>query len=611
MTVKEQQLNAKQSTNARSHVQNELPVQQELLEQLQQLNKTQLIWLSGYSFGLSEASLCQSMNQRAIEADGFAEIPLESKVLVLYASQTGNAQSIAESLNNNLQQNNYSSELASTLEIKLKQLTEYQYIFVVASTHGEGEPPDDAIDFHESLHSKKAPQLDQVHFAVLGLGDSSYEFFCQTAKDFDKRFEELGAKRLMDCVECDIDYEQAACQWVEHIAEIIPTATVVESAEALASLVYPKSFLAAYNKFNPYNANIELQQKLTARGSTKNTFHVEIDISDSGLIYQPGDALAIIAENNSVLVDEVLNQLGFDATEEVEYEGQLQSIKSLLTHKLEITLLNKPLVDYLLSVATTSELEEEVSKGYSEFIQYNQLIDALILSQATFDVKQLVALLKPLKARLYSIASSQDEYPNEVHITLNQHVANNPRNKRYGLASHYLTESLTEGDSVKIYIEENNNFRLPSDDKPLIMIGPGTGVAPFRAFLQQRDYNQAKGRNWLFFGNPHFNTDFLYQTEFQSYVKKGLLTEIDVAFSRDQQEKIYVQDRLIEKSKEIWNWLEQGAFVFVCGDKDNMAKDVELALLSIIEQQGQKTQTEAKEYLKNLKIQSRYQRDVY
>ncbi|MBT6692470.1 MAG: assimilatory sulfite reductase (NADPH) flavoprotein subunit [Porticoccaceae bacterium] len=580
----------------------------ELLQKVSNLGPSELLLLAGYCAGLAETAPAQL---NAVGTLGTAHESSEDsslKCLILYASQTGNAQEIAESLQQSLESSGYNTVLESTLDIKLARLKDYALIVVIASTHGEGEPPDDAIDFYEAVVSKKAPSLNGVKHAVLGLGDSSYEFFCQTAKDFESALSGLGSEPLIERLDCDVDYQQETLNWITQlvgaIAELQPP---VSSAPVLAENIiqFP------YSKEKPFSATISIIQKLTAPDSIKDTYHLEIDLAGSGLSYRPGDALGVWADNDKDLVAEILSRLSIDPQTSVSFKGEGHSIEDLLHHKLEITLLNKGLIRELSSLSGSQKLLDIADTGYSEYIRNHQLIDALKLANVTLQAQQLVQMLKPLKPRLYSISSSIDENPEEVHITLNHLEDENEDGTRYGQASHFLTRQLSEGDIVNVYVDHNKNFKLPSSDKAIIMVGPGTGIAPFRSFLQQREAEQAKGRNWLFFGNPNFNTDFLYQTELQKHLKSGLLTKIDIAFSRDQEQKIYVQDRLRQNAEQVWQWLEQGAYFYVCGDMSRMAKEVELVLLQIIEKQGNNTQAQAKDYLKQLKKQSRYQRDVY
>ena len=580
----------------------------ELPQKVSNLGPSELLFLAGYCAGLAEHSPAQLNAVVTPSAANELSKGSQLKALILYASQTGNAQEIAESLQQSLESKGCKTNLESTLDIKLARLKDYALIVVIASTHGEGEPPDDAIDFYEAVLSKKAPSLNGVKHAVLGLGDSSYEFFCQTAKDFDSALLKLGSVPLIERLDCDVDYQQEALNWttqlVGAIADIQPP-TLTSPATVENIIQFP------YSKEKPFAATLLIIQKLTARGSIKDTYHLEIDLAGSGLSYGPGDALGVWADNDKALVKEILAELNIESQARVRFKDEEFSVEELLRKKLEITLLNKGLIEALATVGGSQKLLEITETYYSDYIRNHQLIDVLKLANVTLEAQQLVAMLKPLKPRLYSISSSIDENPEEVHITLNHLQDENENGIRYGQASHFLTRQLEEGDKVNVYVERNKNFKLPSSDKAIIMVGPGTGIAPFRSFLQQREAEQAKGRNWLFFGNPNFNTDFLYQTELQKHLKSGLLTQIDVAFSRDQEQKIYVQDRLRENAAQVWQWLEQGAFFYVCGDMSRMAKEVELALLQIIEQQGNNTQAQAKDYLKQLKKQARYQRDVY
>lgn len=612
MTVKEQLLNG-------------LPgkfINTELLDSIRNLDLQQLHWLSGYCAGLlayPQENIDESVVANLSVANS---VPESTKpVLVLYASQTGNAQSIAESLFAHLQSRTITAEIQSTLAISVKELVNYSAILLVAATHGEGEPPDDAIDFYEALTSKKllsrGPFLKDIGFAVIGLGDSSYEFFCQTAKDFAQCFTNLGAQELSDIVLCDIDYEQPAAQWIERISTTLterinkltrdqistnPIAGTVDRTLSDVSLPYDKD--------NPFKATIATIQKITGRGSPKDTYHVEIDISDSGIRYEPGDALGIIAHNQPGLVDEIIQLLKLDSETTVNYQQQTLPLAQFLTEVAELTLINKSTVEALFELAPNEQVKE-ILEDFSNFANNHQLIDLILIAKPQIGAQQLVDILRPKKPRLYSIASSQQEFEDEVHLTLNHVTVRNKNGTRYGLASHYLTQQLEEGQDLHIYVEKNPKFRLPPTDAAMIMVGPGTGIAPFRAFLQERVSSKSSGKNWLLFGNPFFNTDFLYQVEIQKYVNSGALSKIDLAFSRDSEQKVYVQHKLLENSEEVWHWLEQGAYVYVCGDMHKMAKDVEQALLTIIQQQGQRNLDEAKQYLKDLKLNQRYQRDVY
>ncbi|WP_417446873.1 assimilatory sulfite reductase (NADPH) flavoprotein subunit [Kangiella sp.] len=612
------------------------PLNDELLHQIRNLSAQEISWLSGYCAGLLDY---QSEN---ISVPDVANLPeanpvagSDSKsgsksaqpVLVLYASQTGNAQSIAEQLFDHLHAKSIATELKSSLEITVKELANYSAILLVASTHGEGEPPDDAIDLYEALTSKKllskGSLLKDLSFAVLGLGDSSYEFFCQTAKDFAQSFSKLGAQELIEPVLCDVEYQQPAAQWIDQVSVAVTALVAQTSAtQSSASLVTSNAVIGSsstpiaevntsYNKDNPFKATVATIQKITGRGSPKETYHVEIDIEDSNISYQPGDALGIVAHNQQPLVEDIISLLALDGEVSVDYHNQTLTLKHYLTEYAELTLVSKATIKALLELEASVQLQEIYDSGYSEFITNHQFIDLLHIARPTITAQQLVDILKPIKPRLYSIASSQQEFEDEVHLTLNHISVNNPYGERYGLASHHLTQTLSEGEAVSIFVEHNPKFKLPAVDAPIIMVGPGTGVAPFRAFLQERAASNCTEKNWLIFGNPHFDTDFLYQVEIQKYVSSGLLNKLDLAFSRDSEQKVYVQHKLLENAVEVWQWLEQGAYFYVCGDMHKMAKDVEQALLTIIQEQGQRDEEAAKQYLKALKINQRYQRDVY
>ena len=596
--------------------QSAIPLNDELLAQVSQFESKALYWLSGYCSGLADAKavLPKSAEQDLVAAAPYQTDLVELQVLVLYASQSGNAKKLAESLHQNLSQKGRTTALASVADFKPAKLAEQQVILLVAATHGEGEPPDDAIDFLEFLRSNRAPKLKGVQHAVLSLGDSSYEFFCQTGKDFDAALSQLGSTAFVERVDCDIDYEVPAAGWIAQVVGKIDDISERNKPQILTSVEVADSpsTNATYNKENPFAATVLEVQKITGQGSDKEIVHIELSLEDSGISFQAGDSLGVWAKNNDAVVGEILNSLQLSGTETVTLNGQAQSLKQALTDKLEITLLNKNLLSELAELAQSDELKKASGENFAEFIQNHQLVDALNIGRCNLKAQQLVDLLKPLKPRLYSIASSLQANPQEVHLTVALKRAHNDQGERFGAASFFLIESLQEGDKVAVYVEPNPHFKLPEHDRPVIMIGPGTGIAPFRAFLQEREENNAKGDNWLFFGNPNFNTDFLYQLELQAWLKSKLLTRLSLAFSRDQAEKIYVQHRLLEHAADIWHWLkERQAALYVCGDMSRMAKDVESTLLKIIEEQGGMDEQAAKEFLRSLKQEKRYQRDVY
>jgi sulfite reductase (NADPH) flavoprotein alpha-component len=466
------------------------------------------------------------------------------------------------------------------------------------------------------LSSKKAPKLENLQYSVLSLGDSSYEFFCQTGKDFDEYLAKLGAKRIADRVDCDVDYEDDANSWsasiIEKAKELLgDTAEVANNVVAMPGL---NTAVSQYSKQNPYAAELSVSQKITGRDSNKDVRHIEIDLGESGLTYQAGDALGVWFENDVALAEEILTLLSIDADSEVSVAKETLTIKDALVSKLEITQSSIGLIEFWARHTEDEfllSLTEDKSKA-RDYAANHQVVDILAKAPKAVEAQVLVDNLRKLTPRLYSIASSQSEVEEEVHLTVGLVQYQEGDSTRTGGASGFLSERLEEGGEVKVFVEHNDNFRLPSDSNtPVIMIGPGTGIAPFRAFMQEREAQDAEGENWLFFGDQTFTQDFLYQVEWQNYLKSGLLTRIDLAFSRDQEQKIYVQDRLTEKAADVFAWLEKGAHLYICGDMSRMAKDVEAALIEIISEHGKLDEEQAQQYLKDMRAAKRYQKDVY
>ena len=591
-----------------------LPVPQlsKLAEAVAGFSAHELIWASGYLFGLAQAG-------GAVAAGGDAGVATTASVpagtlTILYGSQTGNAKGVAESIKSLALGKGLQVQLASMSDFKPKQLKKETHLIVVTSTLGEGEPPENAVDLLGQLKAGKLGKLDGLKFAVLGLGDSSYEFFCQAGKDFDAHLEKAGAERVLARADLDVDYRAAAAEWAEQAVSAL-AATLGGSAAAAPAVAGVATAHSQYDKFNPYLATLSTNQKITGRDSTKDIRHIEISLEGSGLSYQPGDALGVWFDNDAALVAEVLALNGLTGSESVSVEGKSLPLSEALTRHFELTRLHGGFISGLADRSDNAELKAiAADKAQTTALAASaQIVDVLKRYPQALAAEQLVALLRPLTPRMYSIASSQAEVEEEVHLTVG--VVRYPQadgTVRSGGASSYLADRLAEGSEVRVFVEHNDNFRLPEDgNTPVIMVGPGTGIAPFRAFIQQRDADGASGKNWLIFGNPHFTQDFLYQVEWQKYVKSGLLSKIDLAFSRDQAQKIYVQDRLREQGAEVYAWLEQGAHFYVCGDANRMAKDVQEALIDIIAQYGNKDREAAEEYLNELRRAKRYQRDVY
>jgi len=588
------------------------PLSESQLAQLQQatagLDAVQTAWVSGYLAGVSQGPVT-------------ASAPTQSAgqtLTILYASQTGNAKGVASKLAESAKAAGLNVVLKNTADYKAKALKNETHLLIVASTNGEGEAPDDAIEFHEFLLGKKAPKLPELKYSVLALGDSSYEFFCQTGKDFDERLKALGATQLAPRVDCDVDYESESEAWISSVVTTLKGEMAqVTTSVPVAGITAP-STASQYSKQNPYAAEFALSQKITGRDSAKDVRHIEIDLGESGLTYQTGDALGVWFENDEALVDELIAELGYSADDKVSLsisgEDTEFSVKEALLTQLEITQTAPSFIEFWAEKSGDDKLKAIANdkNAAREFSGNHQIIDVVNQAKADVDAQTFVDALRKITPRLYSIASAQAEVEEEVHLTVGVVSYDANDKTRTGGASGFLSNRLEEGQKVRVFVEHNDNFRLPaSDDTPVIMIGPGTGVAPFRAFMQEREARDATGDNWMFFGDQTFTQDFLYQVEWQNYLKSGLLTKMDVAFSRDQAEKIYVQDRLKENASEVFAWLERGAHLYICGDANRMAKDVHQTLLDIIAEHGKLSTEQAEDYLKSLRSNKRYQKDVY
>ncbi|ELI7899481.1 NADPH-dependent assimilatory sulfite reductase flavoprotein subunit [Yersinia enterocolitica] len=591
-----------------------LPLSPEQLARLQaavgEFSPTQMAWLSGYFWGM--------VNQQpgAVVAPAVAA-PAAVTITLISASQTGNVRRLAEQLRDDLLAAKLNVNLVNAGDYKFKQIAQERLLVIVASTQGEGEPAEEAVALHKFLFSKKAPKLPETAFAVFGLGDTSYEHFCQAGKDFDNKLAELGAQRLLERVDADVEYQESAQQWRQQIVAALQARVPAQSAAAVA--VTPSGAVdeitsSPYSKAAPLTAQLSVQQKVTGRNSEKDVRHIEIDLGDSGLRYQPGDALGIWFDNDPALVEELLALLWLKGDEQVSIDGQNISLSQALRSQLELTQNTTLIVDKYAALSRDEKLIALLADkpALQHYAKNTPIVDMVRQAPSDLNADQLVALLRPLTPRLYSIASSQAETESEVHITVGVVRYDIDGRPRTGGASGYLADRLEVDGDIRIFIEHNDNFRLPvNPETPVIMIGPGTGIAPFRAFMQQREADGATGKNWLLFGNPHFTEDFLYQVEWQRYVKDGLLTRIDLAWSRDQAHKIYVQDKLREQGAELWNWIQQGAHIYVCGDANRMAKDVEQVLLDVVALHGAMDAEQADEYLSELRLARRYQRDVY
>lgn len=577
------------------------------------LDSNQLTWVSGYIAGLAAA---QDPNANNLAPTKMTPVPESAGTLtIIYGSQTGNAKGIATAYQAKASEAGIPAKVISMADYKPRQIKNETHIAIVVSTHGEGEAPDDAVELHEFLGSKKAPKLPNLKYAVLGLGDTSYEFFCQTAKDFDTRLATLGATAVLERVDCDVDYDSAAAQWQDDVLAKIKDDLTTKITQVPSTFAANTASVASiYTKKNPFAGTLLTSQKITGRDSIKDIRHIEISLEDSGIQYQVGDALGVYFLNDEAMVQRMINAYGLSAEESVTLGDDSLTLAQALTEKCELTLsyptFVKSLAESSGDAALTALLADKAA--LREYLVPRQIVDIAIDYPVKVTAQQVVDACRPLTARLYSIASSQHEVEDEVHLTVALVEYEEHGFVHQGGASGFLAKRLDEGAPVKVYVEGNDNFRLPADpNTPVIMVGPGTGIAPFRAFMQERDAQEAEGKNWLFFGNPSFTQDFLYQTEWQGYVKSGLLSKISLAFSRDQAEKIYVQHRLLEQGAEVYEWLEAGAHFYVCGDANHMSKDVEHALLTIYQTHGKQSADEAKKSLLALRKAKRYQKDVY
>ena len=586
---------------------NPLPI--ELSAQLAALSPTQLAWLSGYCWAQSQGAA------GGLEVSAAPAVAATARrVLVLSASQTGNARGVAGSLYAKLKAAGVEAVLSSVGDFKSKTLPDEDIVLLVTSTQGEGEPPEEALPLYKFVFGKKAPDLGKLTFAVLGLGDSSYPNFCQAGKDFDAKFAELGARRLNDLGICDLEFQNAADAWVE--------AVVPKVAELAAQTAAPSATPAAnqtvgtvYTKDKPYTATLSVRQKITSRSAEKDVEHIEIDLSGSGLHYQAGDALGVLPLNDSALVQEILDLHQLSGEEKIRLSDNLETdIRTALTESADITQNTPALVQQYAELSGSEALKTTAADKtrLDAYLATTPPVGVFAAHPHPLDAQTLFQLFRPQTPRLYSIASAQDEVGEEVHLTVGVVRFDHHGNSYTGAASGYLGERLEEGGEVRVFVEPNPNFRLPADgNTPVIMIGAGTGIAPFRAFMQQRAANGDSGKNWLIFGNQRLADDFLYQLEWSDYRKDGILTRADLAWSRQSERKVYVQHKIAEHAAEVWNWLQQGAHLYVCGDATRMARDVETALLGVIETQGKLSRDDAEDYLNEMREDKRYQRDVY
>jgi sulfite reductase (NADPH) flavoprotein alpha-component len=602
----------------------------------------QRAWLNGYLAGLfADANLGEANPQ----PNGAPTSPPAEPLLVLYGSQTGSAEQLAKQLAREAEKRSFTPRVMELNACAPADLAREPRLVVVTSTWGDGDPPDNAVNFWEQLSSDAAPRLEQLHFSVLALGDRNYSDFCGAGKKFDSRLEALGAKRIAPRVDCDTDYEAAAKAWMEGLWPALDSVRSRESepvnpvnitsvasggnAEANGAkrndtdtgLLVTDSLITSplpYSRTNPFPARLITNRRLNGPGSAKDTRHFEISLEGSGLAYEAGDALGVMPANCPSIVDEIIRALGCDGEEAVkDPKGTETSLRSALLRSYAVTRPTTGLLQLLAERANDTELkallEPSRKAELDKFLYGREVIDCLVrCAAAKVSPAEFTGHLAKLLPRLYSISSSPKAHPGEVHLTVAAVRYDSHGRQRQGVCSTFLADRVDTDTPVPVFVQTSHGFRLPADTtRPVIMIGPGTGIAPFRAFLEERRATGAQGRNWLLFGDQQRKCDFLYQEQLEGMLAEGSLSRLDTAFSRDQAEKIYVQTRMIEHARELWSWLEEGAHLYVCGDARRMAKDVDAALHQVIEQAGGRTREQAAEYVAGLKTGKRYQRDVY
>ncbi|MCW1883297.1 flavodoxin domain-containing protein [Luteolibacter flavescens] len=568
------------------------------------LDASQRFWLAGF------------LSAAPVSAAAPISAPASSlKLTVLYGSESGNSEKLADLSAKEAKKKGFQATVKNMSDISPADLAKVENLLVIVSTWGDGEPPESATSFYKEFMNGSAVHLPAVRFSVCALGDTAYEKFCQIGKDVDARLEALGATRIAPRQDCDVEYEQPHAEW---LAAALKSFGPAAPAAAVVAAPAATHVAEEYGKKNPFPSELLEKVLLNGKGTTKETWHYELSLEGSGLTYDAGDALAVVPVNAPDIVEGILKAAKLSGSESVEVKGVGQKILAdALREDLDITALSRAVLTKLQAISGSDKLAAllaDDAKDQLKDYQWGRWIADAITDFASGGVgaAELVTIFRKLPPRLYSIASSPLAHPGEVHLTIASVRYQAHGQPKKGVASTYLADLVAKGGKVPVYTHQNKNFRLPaSSDTPVIMVGPGTGVAPFRAFVEQRGATGKPGKNWLFFGDQHYTYDFLYQTEWQDHLKEGNLTKLDVAFSRDQPEKVYVQHRMLDRAKELYGWLQEGAHFYVCGDASRMASDVHEALISVVEKEGGFSREVAEAYVEDLKKSKRYQRDVY
>lgn len=585
----------------------------------------QRAWLNGFLAGLFASGTAPQASAPP------AAVQTAEPLLILFGSQTGTAEGLARRFAGQARQRGFAPEVLALNDVQQAVLCAASKALIISSTWGDGDPPDNAAGFWAWLNAESVPKLEQLHYAVLGLGDRNYPDFCGASRKFDARLAELGANRLAPRGECDVEYEPSANQWMDEVwPRLVEKSTAASSPAIPAQSTHEVNgvtqkdglkpeggapLVPSYGKHNPFPGRLLRNVLLNKPGSVKEVRHYELDLQGSDLTYLAGDALGVLPVNCPELVNQIIVALHSNAEEPVILSGVTMPLRDALSRQLDITKPSRELLAAAAKAAPDTELARLLAAGKPDELKSwlfgRGVIDLLQQVARPFPLSEFLPLLKKLSPRLYSISSSPKAHPGEVHITVSSVRYQSHGLGRKGVASTFLADRVGDEDVVRLFVQPSS-FKPPTrGDTAMIMIGPGTGIAPFRAFLQERQATGAAGKNWLFFGDQTRAADFLYESQLTSWQKEGLLTRLDLAFSRDQSEKVYVQHRLLESSAQLWTWIDGGAHVYVCGDASRMAKDVDDALLRIIESAGGKTPEDAQAYVGRMKAEKRYQRDVY
>lgn len=561
--------------------------------------KEELVWMNGFLAGVlmnchEQPALASLASAPATASEPVADKPAVSKITITYGTESGNSKKLATDLATKAKKSGINAKVVSLDQYRLNDLSKEEYFFTIISTQGEGEPPATAKKFFDHIH-QNGFKLNQLKYGVLALGDTSYPLFCKAGEDVDQQLQKLGGQRIVSLTKCDTDYQGDAEGWFSQVLHSLTSTTSSNGSASVGSVVVAKKPTGK----KTYTGNIITNINLNDRDSNKQTHHIEI-VADE-LEYQPGDSIGIVPENAPVIVDSIIALTGIDAKRSVSFRNESHTVLELLKKKLNIAYLPERVVKQYAAIVKQDIPETKIS-----------LLDLLKIYPVNnaSQFEEVIGILEPITPRLYSISSSPQAHSGEVHVTVARDNFKMNGEVKQGLCSNFLAE-LPVDSVLEFYVHKNNQFRLPAPDKDVIMIGPGTGIAPFRSFVAERDAAGATGRNWLFFGDQHFTSDFLYQTEIQNWMQTGVLTKVNVAFSRDQASKIYVQHKMLENSAAFYEWLQNGAYVYICGAKEPMSVDVEYTILQIIERFGHKTSIQAIEYLNTLKEEGRFLKDVY